>query len=92
MASNAELVEQIQEIEPSFEQGNMVNKDMAAKLKELNAAPNVGTKPTKGYKVPEGKAMTTKAGMKAEGDIITVDMISGGEASFNELIAKGLLV
>jgi hypothetical protein len=93
MASNAELVEQIKEIEPSFEQGDMTNKELSAKLKELNAETKSAPKASVAvYTVPKGKAMTTKAGMKAEGEVITVDMISGGEESFNELIVKGLLV
>lgn len=89
MASNAELVEQIKQLEPSFEQGDMTNKDLTAKLKGFTSEPKASAD---GYRVPKGKAMTTKGGMKSEGEDITVDMISGGEEGFKALIDKGLIV
>lgn len=45
-----------------------------------------------GYKVPKGKAMTTRAGMKSEGEKITPDMVIGGTETLVLLKQKGLLV
>ncbi len=45
----------------------------------------------KGLRVPKGKAMTTLSGIKGEGEVITADMVSGGEAQLALLKKKGLL-
>jgi hypothetical protein len=85
MASNAELIEKIKEINPEFEQGEMTNADMTAMLKDLKQSE------PKQLRVPKGKAMTTLAGIKSEGEIITAAMVTGGDEKLQLLLKKGLL-
>lgn len=44
------------------------------------------------YRMPKGKSMTTKAGIKSEGQEVTAGMVVGGDATLKTLKEKGLLV
>lgn len=59
---------------------------------EADPEPEPEPKVSGGYKVPKGKAMTTRAGMKSEGEKITPDMVIGGTETLVLLKQKGLLV
>jgi hypothetical protein len=48
-------------------------------------------KAPKMYKVAEGKAITTKQGIKGAGEIICADMINGGDEVMQQLAKKGFL-
>lgn len=45
-----------------------------------------------GYRVAEGKAITTMAGIKGPGDVVEEKHVSGGEKTLIELKEKGYLV
>ena len=45
-----------------------------------------------GYRVAEGKSITTMAGIKGPGDVVEEKHVSGGEKTLAELKEKGYLV
>lgn len=45
-----------------------------------------------GYRVAEGKSITTMAGIKGPGDVVEEKHVSGGEKTLIELKDKGYLV
>jgi len=54
-------------------------------------APAPAPAPEAGHRVAKGKAVTTKAGIKSEGDLITAAMLAGGEDALTHLIKKGYI-
>tara|TARA_R100000541_G_scaffold18689_2_gene28552 strand:+ start:4962 stop:5300 length:339 start_codon:yes stop_codon:yes gene_type:complete len=63
---------------------------------DLEAASGEGDKEPEpehtGYKVAKGKSITTSVGIKSEGDKVTADMVTGGDAKLQLLESKGFIV
>ncbi len=67
-------------------------RDLKAKKKDKDTETAADhALPVGACKVCEGKAVTTLEGMKAEGDTVTVEMISGGQDSFDRLKEIGVI-
>lgn len=102
MASNQELIEKIKSIDPDAKVAGLTNKDLNEHLKSLNAAkqggaptppePETKEKVSGSYKVAAGKALTTRRGIKSEGDTITVSDMTGGDEAFKSFLKTGHIV
>lgn len=101
MASNKELIASIMELDPDAVTDDLNNAQLAETLKGLKAEatevpkaaePKAAEPKAAELRVPKGKAMTTLAGMKSDGDVITAAMVVGGDATLAALKKKGLLV
>lgn len=83
---------------------DMVSKDLLAIVKGLKASSPEGlakaeefaasqaTKPKGGYVVAEGRNLVCLKGALAQGDSITVDMLSGGQEPFDNLVKLKYIV
>lgn len=98
MASNKELIDEITKLDKGAVTEDLNNAQLAAMLKKLKHTEAMiptpepkGSKPKKDS-VVEGKAITTKAGIKGSGVVITAKMLSGGDEALNALRNKGFLV
>jgi len=59
---------------------------------EQAAAEQAAAEQASGYRVAEGKSITTMAGIKGPGDVVEEKHVSGGEKTLIELKDKGYLV
>lgn len=62
--------------------------------KEPASEPKRKAKKSKGggeYRVPKGKAITTRRGIRGEGEVITARDVSGGREKLDALVDAGLL-
>lgn len=57
-----------------------------------NAAEEARLAEQAGYRVAEGKSVTTMAGIKGPGELVEEKHVSGGEKTLIELKEKGYLV
>lgn len=103
MASNKDLVKGIEELtaelnlEISTE--GMKNKDLSELLSDLKAKVKDASLNTKAdeaegkkYTVVQGKALTTKRGVKANGDEVSPKDVNGGVEVLERLVKSGHLV
>jgi hypothetical protein len=65
---------------------------MAKNNAQEQAAAEQASAEQAGYRVAEGKSITTMAGIKGPGDVVEEKHVSGGEKTLIELKDKGYLV
>ena len=64
--------------------------DAKAKAQEEKKAAE--NKVEAGFYVAKGKCLTTKKGIKSDGDVITADCFNGGEKDLKNWLDKGFIV
>lgn len=85
--TKAELQTEILLLNPEADTEGLTNKELEAMLAELTE-----TETETGYRVAEGNAIATLAGIKVEGDSLEPKFFSNGAEDIARLVAAGLVV
>ena len=104
---NADLIDDIKVIDAEAVTEGLKNPQLEALLKvlkdkaleESNNGGGVDPKPEQaikesepGHCVAPGKSITSKRGIKTEGDTVSAEYFSGGQETFDDLIERGFVV
>ena len=95
MASNKDLIEEIEKIDADAVTEGFSNKDLnrlLASLQDPGATGEPVAEEPKGYKVAEGKAITSMRGVLGEGEPVQASDFPGGEDSLKALVKSGSVV
>jgi len=92
MPSNAELIAEIKELDAEAKTGSLSNKKLVALLKELKQPEPQPEVKVDVYCVGQGKAITTKRGILADGDEISARDLAGGGEAMSAFIESGHIV